>query len=210
LLKGIIFDFDGVISESVGIKSDAFASLYASYGEEIVFKVIEHHEKNGGMSRYKKIKFYHEFFLNKTITKKELTDLADQFSDLVVEKVIESPYVPGVLDYINKCIKHYKLFISTGTPTVEIIQILQRKKISKYFTDIFGSPNDKESHVEKIVSKYNFEPKELIFIGDSKTDLETALNTGIRFILRETKYNKDLKDNYNLKTIKNFINMKVV
>ena len=65
MLKGIIFDFDGVIAESVQVKSDAFAELYKPYGTEIVKKVVEHHEANGGMSRYEKIRFYHGSFLDK-------------------------------------------------------------------------------------------------------------------------------------------------
>ena len=64
MIKGIIFDFDGVIVDSVGIKSDAFAHLYNSYGTQIENKVVEHHEKNGGLSREEKIKYYHKNFLN--------------------------------------------------------------------------------------------------------------------------------------------------
>ena len=61
MLKGIIFDFDGVVAESVQVKTDAFAYLYASHGKKIVSKVTEHHELNGGMSRFEKIKYYHKF-----------------------------------------------------------------------------------------------------------------------------------------------------
>ena len=68
MLKGIIFDFDGVIAESVQVKTDAFVELYKQYESNIVEKVLKHHEANGGMSRFEKIKFYHESFLNKTIT----------------------------------------------------------------------------------------------------------------------------------------------
>ena len=117
MLKGIIFDFDGVIAESVQVKTDAFASLYEQYGVNIVTKVIEHHEANGGISRFEKIKLYHESYLNKAITKEEIEELANQFSKLVVKKVIDSPYVPGVFKYILKCYEKYNLFISTGTPT---------------------------------------------------------------------------------------------
>ena len=83
MLKGIIFDFDGVIAESVQVKTDAFAALYASYGADNVSKVVEHHEANGGMSRFEKIRLYHESFLNRTVTKEEITNLASQFSELV-------------------------------------------------------------------------------------------------------------------------------
>ena len=107
MLKGIIFDFDGVIAESVQVKTDAFANLYQPYGDNVVNKVIEHHEANGGMSRFEKIKIYHESFLNKVTTNKEIEKLANQFSRLVVNKVIDSPYVPGALEYINKVYKEY-------------------------------------------------------------------------------------------------------
>ena len=41
MLKGIIFDFDGVIAELVQIQIDAFADLYKPYGPDIVMKVVE-------------------------------------------------------------------------------------------------------------------------------------------------------------------------
>ena len=40
MLKGIIFDFDGVIAESVQVKTDAFSSIYKPYGKDVVDKVV--------------------------------------------------------------------------------------------------------------------------------------------------------------------------
>ena len=59
--------------------------------------------------------------------------MTNQFSALVIDKVIAAPYVPGVLGYIKKSYKQYKLFISTGTPTEEMKQILEGRKIDQYF-----------------------------------------------------------------------------
>ena len=102
MYRGIIFDFDGVIAESIKLKSDAFAELYSSFGNNIVQKVVEHHEANGGMSRYEKIKYYHESFLQQVISNKEISELANKFSDIVIDKVITAPDVPGVFEYINE------------------------------------------------------------------------------------------------------------
>ena len=107
MLKGIIFDFDGVIAESVQVKTDAFAALYSAFGDDIVKKVIDHHESNGGMSRFEKIKYYHKTFLNIALTKKEIIRLADRFSDLVIDKVIKAPYVPGVFKDIQQNFEKY-------------------------------------------------------------------------------------------------------
>ena len=70
--KLFIFDFDGVIADSVEVKDLAFRSLYQIYGKEIIEKVSKYHLANGGISRYEKIKFFHNEFLNKKISEKEL------------------------------------------------------------------------------------------------------------------------------------------
>ena len=46
----IFWDFDGVIKDSVKVKSTAFGELFAPFGEDIVNRVIEHHEANSGIS----------------------------------------------------------------------------------------------------------------------------------------------------------------
>ena len=204
MLKGIIFDFDGVIAESVQVKTDAFAGLYAQYGRDIENKVVEHHEANGGISRFKKIKFYHESFLNKAITKKEITALANQFSELVVEKVIDVPYVPGALEYIKKSYKRYKLFISTGTPIEEIKQILKGRNIEHFFTDVFGSPDKKTVHINNIEINYGLKSNELIFYGDSNSDLDAAKSANIPFVLIRNSFNKHLTKTFKGKIINNF------
>ena len=62
-IKCIIFDFDGVIKDSVDIKTNAFAEIFSKYGTSIVDKVLDHHKMNGGISRFEKIKHYYKQFL---------------------------------------------------------------------------------------------------------------------------------------------------
>ena len=138
------------------------------------------------------------------ITNEEIEELANQFSKLVVKKVIDSPYVPGVLEYIDKCYKKYKLFISTGTPTEEMNQILEGREIAQYFTQVFGSPEAKTLHLENILSKYDLQPDELLFYGDSNTDMEAAKDKSIAFVFRSHSLNQNRFNNYNGKTIVDF------
>ena len=58
MVKCIIFDYDGVISESVNVKTQAFAKIYECFGSDVVEQVVKHHLANGGVSRYNKIKLY--------------------------------------------------------------------------------------------------------------------------------------------------------
>ena len=203
-IKALIFDFDGVIAESVQVKTDAFAALYASYGNDVIQKVVDYHEANGGISRFEKIKYYHKTFLNINLTENEIKELADRFSKLVINKVIESPYVPGSLEYIQNNYKKYKVFISTGTPTEEINQILIGRRIAHFFTGVYGSPEKKEQHIQKIITDYKLDPSTLLFFGDSLTDFLAAKTKGVKFVLRRHKSNTEHFDNYSGTAIINF------
>ena len=54
----IIWDFDGVIKDSVKVKSDAFEQLFLPFGKKLAKEVRLHHETNGGMSRFDKLHIY--------------------------------------------------------------------------------------------------------------------------------------------------------
>ena len=209
MLKGIIFDFDGVIAESVHIKSSAFSDLYKPYGTEIVKRVVKHHEANGGMSRFKKIRYYHETFLDTNLSDQEISRIANQFSKYVVDRVVRSQYVPNALEFIKHSYGNYKLFISTGTPTTEMKDILKLKKIIRHFTGVYGSPALKNEHVSVICAQYNLKSDELLFFGDSMTDLEAATEHGIKFILRLHEHNKKYFQNYSGQKINNFKSLKI-
>ena len=204
MLKGIIFDFDGVIAESIDIKSEAFAELYKPYGHSVASEVVKHHEANGGMSRYDKFKYYHKSILDINLNQTEISRLSDEFSKLVVEKVINSPYLPGVMDYIKEVYKTKKLFISTGTPTNEIKLILEGRGISEYFTAVFGSPDKKVVHLKQIMNEYHYKSDELVFYGDSNSDMEAALYFDVNFILIKNKYNHAIDRTFKGEKIENF------
>ena len=185
-IKAVIFDYDGVIAESVNVKTDAFAELYKPYGTDIVQKVIKHHEANGGVSRFEKFKIYHKNYLKEDITQLEIDVLASKFSNFVLQKVIDSPYVTGVYDFISSNHKNYDFHISTGTPSDEIETILKQKSLRKFFNEVYGSPEKKDSHVKKILKKYSYNKSEVVFIGDALSDRDAARKNDIYFVGRYT------------------------
>ena len=192
-IRAIIFDFDGIIVESVDIKTQAFAELYRSYGDEVVQKVVAHHEANGGMSRYEKIQHYHNSYLGKPISLVEVENLASRFSEVVMDKVINAPYVGGVLEFLENYKNIYEYFISTGTPQDEIESILTIKNIGHYFKSVLGSPIKKTEHVKSILKEFGYKPLEVIFVGDAQSDIEAAQANGLGFIGRYTT-SEQIKD----------------
>ena len=54
----LFFDCDGVILNSNKVKTNAFYKIAVKHGEDSAKKLVNYHINNGGISRYKKIKFF--------------------------------------------------------------------------------------------------------------------------------------------------------
>lgn len=183
----ILFDFDGVLAESADVKTEAFAKLFAPYGDEIVKKVVKHHIENGGISRYKKIEYYYSEYLNMLLSESEINDVAKKFSDLVVEKVIEVPWVKGAKEFLEKNYKNIDFYIASGTPQEELEFIVKKRDMAKYFKGVFGTPETKDAVVNRLISENNYNRKKVLYIGDSLSDYYDSQKAGIEFLGKVTK-----------------------
>lgn len=183
----IFWDFDGVIKDSVPVKTEAFRKLFLSFGSDIADKVVEHHLANGGVSRFKKIPYYFKTYVGKNISDEELDCYANDFSKLVVEEVIKSPWIPGVEDFLRNNEYIQEFILVTGTPQDEIAIILEKLKLTELFISIHGAPKEKTNMVFDDIKKYGYKTTDCILIGDSSTDFIAANENNIDFIFRGTK-----------------------
>jgi len=202
--KTIFWDFDGVIKDSVSVKSDAFEELFLPFGSDVAKKIRMHHEDNGGMSRYDKLPIYLNLAGEKNSTN-SISKYEKQFSKLVMNRVINSPWVEGVLEYIKTNYNAQKFFLITATPQKEIEEILKKLEISKYFKKVIGSPTNKKDAIKIILSNENINLDDSIMIGDSCSDYEAAKENNVFFVFRKTDLNKKLQKKLKCQMIENFI-----
>ena len=199
----IFIDFDGVVKESITIKSDAFEELFAPFGDKTASRVRDHHENNGGLSRYEKIPLYlnwaGEDGKSSTVEK-----FCDKFSTLVTQAVIDSPWVGGVQAFLESAQNEKMLFLLTATPQQEIEEILNALQIMHYFKEVHGTPMTKGAAMANILSKYNADATNAVMVGDSKSDYVAAKENGVGFILRRTFHNVDLQHTLNCQMIDDF------
>jgi HAD superfamily hydrolase (TIGR01549 family) len=165
--QSIIFDFDGVIVES-GVK-----------------EVVRYHKLNGGLSRYKKFRYFQQYLLKKQpLTQDEEDKLDETFSRLVVEAVIASDSVPGADEFIQIEASRIPLFIASGTPETELNTIVTRRGLDPYFTEVRGSPKLKETLIAEILSAHDLTPERVLMIGDALIDYQSAQVNNLAFLGR--------------------------
>ena len=191
----IFWDFDGVIKDAVDIKTVAYEQLFLPYGNRIASRVRQHHQDNGGVSRFDKIPLYLEW-VGRSASPEQVEEFCRQFSELVVQAVIESPWVPGVREYLLKHYIEQSFVLVTATPQNEIEQILISLKLSHCFREIFGAPIKKDKVIEAVLERLKYSPDEAFVIGDSESDLLAAQANAVPFLLRRTPLNKPLQSTF--------------
>jgi len=208
-MKGaLFFDFDGVVLDSVNVKTNAFYEMYLPYGKEIAKRVKQYHLRHGGVSRFKKFQHYEEDLLGRKTDEALLKKLGKQFSELVLDQVLASAFIPGVLDFIEKYRNQYGCYIVSGTPEDELKIILKKKKMCELFDGFFGSPLQKTEILEMIFLQKKYDAVQCYYFGDAETDLVAAHTFNVPFILVRSPDNLRLVSKSE-KVIDNFIGLEI-
>ncbi len=181
--QAVFFDFDGVIAQSVEVKTAAFRTLFKGYGEKICSQIVQYHLENGGMPRSVKIRYYLTELLGQQPDEQETARLEKHFSDLVVDGVIQAPLMPGVLDTLTKLqALRIPAFVVSGTPHEEMNLVVEQKGLSQFFQEIHGSPRPKHTIVMDILKRLHLVPERCLFIGDAMADYRAAERAGTCFL----------------------------
>ncbi len=190
--KAIFLDFDGVVLDSVDIKTEALRQLFSEYDKDEVEDLIDYHVHAGGVSRYKKFEYFYRNILGRGITKDELKDLGEKFNKLVREKVLQADFIFGILEFIKRHKNDYIILVVSGTPDENIKEVVKDRNLDEYFDGVHGSPPGKSQLLSTLIEKYDIDKSNSIFFGDAITDMEAAKDNDLRFILVKSSHNEDI------------------
>lgn len=184
----IIWDFDGVILFSEEIRQKGFRILFQDYSSEQVDQLMDFHRKNGGLSRYVKIRYFYEVILKISVDDHEVSRLASKFSDIMRKELVNPDLLNeewlSLMKEIKEGVTHY---IASGSDQQELRFLCDRLEIDSYFEGIFGSPKPKIGIVRDILKSNKIAIDQILLIGDSYNDYEAASENKIDFI----GYNND-------------------
>lgn len=208
--KKIIFDCDGVVFDSNYLKNKIFKEvlLRENISRKHIGHFLDYHKLNGGKPRLEKF-----IYLEKVILKNKKKDISKRllksYGNLTKKMYInEANFVTGIIRFLKIIKTHFKninCYIVSGSDEKELINVFKKKKITKYFKKIYGSPDNKF----KIISKKNLHKnyKQTLYFGDALMDYKVATYNNYDFVFVNFGSDFDYKKikNKKLIVIKNFL-----
>lgn len=202
--KTILWDFDGVILDSMAVRDWGFEEIFKEFKPDEVKKLLNYHRENGGLSRYVKIRYFYEHILGKSIAEAQVLDYADKFS-ILMKKELTNPnnLIMDAVDFIKANFQKYNFHIVSGSDGDELRFLCKELSLSSCFLSIHGSPTPKKQLVEDLLTKHTYNKSETCLIGDSINDYEAAQNNEIAFFGYNNISLKKIASNY-IDTFANF------
>lgn len=180
--KVILWDFDGVIMDSMPIRGRGFEEVLKEYPEEQVAELMAFHEYNGGLSRYVKFRYFFEKIRGEQITEEQVLALADKFSEIMLSLLLdEKLLIMDSVNFIKQNADNYEMHIVSGSDGNELRQICEGLQLAPYFKTINGSPTPKKELVRQVIEANNYEKQSVVLVGDSVNDFEASQVNQIDF-----------------------------
>ena len=181
-IKNILWDFDGVLMDSMEIRDQGFEVVLSSHPKEDVDSLMKFHRANGGLSRYVKFRYFFEKIKKQEISDEQVQQYADSFSQVMLERMMdERLLIADALDFVKSNHQKYRMHVVSGSDQSELRQICENLGIKRYFKSIHGSPTPKTQLVQQVLQANSYKADETILIGDSINDYDAAVDNGIAF-----------------------------
>lgn len=186
MISAAVFDFDGVVLESADIKTNAFRRLFD--GNE---QAVSYHVANAGVSRYVKFRHITTEILGRPYTEAEERRLGERFSELVLDEVLDCPFVPGARELLEHRSPELPMFVASGTPEGELREIVAARGLDGLFAGVYGTPPTKGAILKRICRERGLEGADVVMVGDATTDLLGAREAAVRFVGRVRPGDRD-------------------
>jgi len=186
MIKGIIFDLDGVLIDSDDALIEHFQDVLKKFG----FKTPHDKEiiKYAGNVHKNWIKF---LLPQKKQQNEKLLNEMDDYG----YKIYWNYHLPKFVklyseakNTLDELYGKFKLAVVTGNPKKSVEIIFEKFDLKKYFDAVIAledveKPKPNAEPLLKAVARLNLNSKEVVYVGDSDIDCECGKNAGVKTII---------------------------
>lgn len=203
--RAILFDFDGVILDTLHAKGRAFAKLFCNDEGEIFKEVMAFHLERGGVNRVDKIKLLYEKLHGTSISEELLSQHLNKLKTYMRECLFECPPIDNaVLEVVQSLSTSTLLWVVSAAPKDEVEPLCVHLGIHSCFRGIYGN-SKKTEVISNVLKQEEFKPSEVLFIGDAEEDFNAARANQVDFVLKRNFNNPtQFSQNFSGKFISHF------
>ncbi|MBT3465415.1 HAD-IA family hydrolase [archaeon] len=183
MIKGVIFDMDGVIIDSNHIIFENWSVIFKKKFNKIIDK------KEFAMHLGESAKHFLEFFVEKfelnVSNENLLLELKNNYRQNLEHKIILKKSVIKTLKMLKE--NNYKTALATGANKDTALRVIKKFEIEKYFDYIIGGDEVKRAKPNpeiflKAAQGLKLKPNECIVIEDAKKGIIAANSANIKVI----------------------------
>ncbi|GIX41585.1 MAG: phosphoglycolate phosphatase [Leptospiraceae bacterium] len=222
-IKGIIFDLDGTLIDSLLDLTESVNYALKKVGLKTYEPEIVKNFVGNGMRSLIETSINH-LLMEKKIKQNDANQIKEKCLQYFLEHyddncIHHTDVFFGVEDFLKTYQKQYKFAILTNKSEYFTYKIINHLKMKEFFTHILTG--DKETYkkpkpygIKKIQKNWGFSNNEILMIGDHYTDILAAKNANIPSVFAIYGYGKlnglipeySIKDFLSLKQLLNLIN----
>jgi phosphoglycolate phosphatase len=176
-VRALVFDLDGTLIDS---KTDLIHSVNAMLREqgraELPGEIVASYIGNGAPALVSRA-------LGENASQEEKDRALEFFLAYYETHKMDTtvPY-PGVQEALEQ-LKAWPMAVLTNKPVRISIRILEEMNLAKYFRLIYGGNSFEKKKPDPagtnaILREFGVKPREVLFVGDSEVDVQTARNAG--------------------------------
>lgn len=205
MIKAVIFDMNGVISNDEKLHKKAYQQVLSKYDVDLNDeKYEEQFMGSPNMQNFKKI--VDEY--NMSVSPQQLNDEKSELYMELAQQELEP--VKGVIEAVEKFSKKYILGLVSSSYAKEVEMVLNKFAIKKYFSalvtadDVSKGKPDPEPYL-LVAEKLNIKPENCVVFEDSLNGIKAAKTAGMKVISLSTTYSwEDLSNSSADMIIDNF------
>lgn len=183
MIKGIIFDMDGVISDTQKIHSSVESILLSKYGVNISPEEIT--KKYSGV----RTKDFFAELLKKQIQAYDLDLLMEEkWKQMEYQASLSVQAISGAKELIEYLkVENYKLAVASASKLDYVKQVLKTLGLSDFFSALVGGDLVKKGKPDPesfllAASMLNIDPQDCLVIEDGMSGMEAAESAGMQCI----------------------------
>lgn len=176
-----VFDCDGVLLDSNGVKTDAFRIAAAPYGDRATRALVAYHRSHGGVSRFAKADHLFEGILRRPAEPGEKDAFLARFAEAARSGLATCAEAPRLRELLTAIPTGVPKSVVSGSEQGELRALLDARGIARHFDIVLGSPACKGENLARLRAQ-GLLAAPGVYIGDSREDYEAAAAFGLDFI----------------------------